>query len=250
MKIYIFLIFLTISFTGCKNKNSHEILVSSAMSMKGAMEKLGKLYEEKNPGDKVIFNFGSSGKLAIQIKSGAPSDVYASASEKEMDLLNKQGFIIANSSKYFAKNSIVLIESSKSSQKIKKPEDLLNIQGKIALGNPKIVPAGRYAKEILIHYNLWKKLKGKMVFGETVRQVLDYVVRNEVDAGFVFYTDYKLKKSHLIKSIAFPKGISSPINYMIGVVKGTKNETSSRKFIKLLSSPEGTRILKDFGLHR
>ena len=171
-------------------QSTREITVSAAISLKNAYEEIGKIFTERNPGVKVIFNFGGSGDLARQIEAGAPVDVFASAASKDMDDIGRKGLLAANSRKDFARNTVVLIKSVKSTIGLSSLKDLLMVEVKrIAVGNPKTVPAGRYAEEVLKHFSLWEALKDKLVFGENVRQVLDYVARNEADAGLVYSTD-------------------------------------------------------------
>jgi molybdate transport system substrate-binding protein len=151
---------------------------------------------EKNHKDvKVFFNFAGSGQLRTQIENGAPVDVFVPASLTDMDALIDKGMIIKESKKILATNTLVLIVKSENKMGIKSPTDLANPEIKrIATGNPDTVPAGKYAKESMEYYKVSTAVKNKLVFGENVRQVLDYVSRNEVDAGFVFLTDTKIDK--------------------------------------------------------
>src|SRR5208283_739406 len=74
-----------------------EVTVSAAISLKNAFEEIGKIYEAKNRGTKVLFNFGASGDLMRQIEGGAPVDVFASAAQKDMDEAEKMGLLIPGS---------------------------------------------------------------------------------------------------------------------------------------------------------
>ncbi len=93
---------LLCSFTAA---SAGEITVSAAMSLKGAFEEIGKLYERKHPGMKVRFNFGASGDLARQIAGGAPIDVFASAAPKDMDAVAAKGLIAPSTRANFIGNS-------------------------------------------------------------------------------------------------------------------------------------------------
>jgi len=163
--------------------DQQEIIVSAAISLKNAFEEIGKLFEGKYKGVKVTFNFGASGDLVRQIEGGAPVDVFASAAQKDMDEAEKKGLVVPNSRLNFAGNSIVLIIPADSKIRIQAFQDLgLNQVGKIAAGNPKTVPAGRYAEEVFIHFKLLPAIKEKLIYGENVRQVLDYVALGEFGA--------------------------------------------------------------------
>ena len=133
--------------------SSAEVTVSAAISLKNAFEEIGKLYEAKYAKTKVLFNFGASGDLVRQIAGGAPVDVFASAAQKDMDDISSKGMVLPGTRADFAKNSVVLVALKNG--KIKSFEDLAT-EGikRIAAGNPKTVPAGRYAAEVFDYYKL------------------------------------------------------------------------------------------------
>jgi molybdate transport system substrate-binding protein len=229
-------------------KSAHDITVSAAISLKNAFEEIGKIYMKTHPGAKVVFNFGGSGDLARQIEAGAPVDVLASAAQKDMDDIDRKGLVASNSRKNFAGNAVVLIKPADSSLPINSMEDLRRKEvGKIAIGNPKTVPAGRYGEEGLRHHNLWDSVKNKLIFGENVRQVLDYVARGEVDAGLVYSTDAIARSKEVKVVMKLPEGSHQPVVYPIGVIKGTKEESLSRAFVDFVVSTEGQRILRQYG---
>jgi len=234
--------------TEIKAQPPHEITISAAISLKNAFEDIAMVFQERNAGAKLLFNFGASGDLARQIEAGAPVDVFASAAQKDMDDIDRKGLVASNSRKNFAGNAVVLIKPANSNIPINSLEDLRRREvGKIAIGNPKTVPAGRYAEEALRHFNLWEGLKEKLVFAENVRQVLDYVARGEVDAGLVYSTDAMVRSKEVKVVMKLPEGSHQPVIYPIGVVKGTKEESLSRAFVDLVLSAEGQKILSQYG---
>ena len=233
----------SLSFAGA----SKDITVSAAMSLKNAFEQIGRLYESRH-GIKVIFNFGASGTLAIQISGGAPVDVFASASQKEMDDIEKKKCVMPGTRVDFANNSIALIVPSNSKIPLRSFEDLKSDKIKrIAIGNPKTVPAGRYAAEVLEYFNLSTPLHNKLIFAEHVRQVLDYVARGEVDAGIVYATDAAFSKTDTKVVTIAPEVSHSLIIYPISVVQGTRSEAAANAFIKLVLSDEARKILLKHG---
>lgn len=189
--LYTLLFLMASSFTFAQE--AKDITVSAAISLKNAFEELGKIYEAKY-NKKCTFNFGTSGDLSKQISNGAPVDVFASAAQKDMDELEKAGLIVKETRTNFVTNEIVLIVPTNSKLSIKSFEDLgSDAVKKIAVGNPKSVPAGRYAEDIFSFYKMLESNKNKFIYTENVRQVLDYVSRGEVDAGLVYSTDAKTK---------------------------------------------------------
>ncbi len=233
---------------GVSSAAAHEITISAAISLKNAFEEIGKIFTKGNPVVKVNFNFGASGDLARQIEAGAPVDIFASAASKDMDDIDRKGLLAANSRKDFARNTVVLIKPVHSPIGLSSLKDLLRGEVKrIAVGNPKTVPAGRYAEEALRHFSLWEALKDKLVFGENVRQVLDYVARNEADAGLVYSTDAAVRGTDVKIVEKLPPDSHQPVIYPIGVIKGTKEEPSARTFVDSVISPEGQKILSQYG---
>jgi molybdate transport system substrate-binding protein len=231
-----------------KAQSTYEITVSAAISLKNAFEDIGKIFQEKNPEVRMFLNFGASGDLARQIEAGAPADVFASAAQKDMDDLDQKHMIIKGTRKDFAGNRVVLIIPAKSTIPVTQFNDLRKgeIQ-KIAIGNPKTVPAGRYAEEVLRYFDLWDGIKDKLIFAENVRQVLDYVARAEVDAGIVYSTDAQVRAKEVKIVAEAPKRSHRPIVYPIAVVKGSKKEAVARKFIAVVTSGEGQKILERNG---
>jgi molybdate transport system substrate-binding protein len=226
-----------------------ELIVSAAASLTNAFSEIGKKFVSANPGTKVVFNFGASGALLQQIDKGAPVDVFASADQKTMDQAREKNLILSETRKDFVSNELVLIIPYGAKTPVKALKDLTAKEiGKVALGNPETVPAGRYAQEVLTNEGLWEELKPKFVFGESVRQVLDYVSRGEVDAGFVFATDAVVAKDHVNEALEAKK--HNPITYPISVVDSTKNKDLATRFVDFVLSKEGQEVLFRYGFKK
>ncbi len=224
------------------------LTVSAAMSLKGAFEDIGAIYEKKYPGVKVRFNFGASGVLEKQIELGAPADIFASASVKEMDELESNGLLIKNTRWNFARNSLVLVVPANSKLKVRSLDDLAaNSVKRIAIGNPKSVPAGKYSEETLKNLHLLERLKEKLVYTENVRQVMDYVSRGEVEAGLAFYSDTFSRGGGFKIVGKVPEGSHEEINYPIAVIRGSANESLAKAFILTVISEMGKEALKKNG---
>jgi molybdate transport system substrate-binding protein len=225
---------------------SQELTVSAAASLTNAFPEIGQRFEQQLPGTKVIFNFAASGPLLQQIAQGAPVDVFASADQKTMNQAQERGFIVPASRKNFVSNALVLIVPQGSKLTLSGLQDLAPAAVKrVALGNPATVPAGRYTQDALTKAGLWDGLQPKLIMGESVRQVLDYVSRGEVDAGFVFATDAAIAKGK-VKTVTEAQG-HQPIVYPVAIVSASPKKELAQEFLNFLFTPEGMEILKKYG---
>lgn len=223
------------------------ITVSAAASLTNAFTDIASQFEKENPGTKVNLNFGGSGSLRMQIEGGAPVDVFASADESQMDILGNESLIVNSSRKDFVHNSLVLIVPGNSTLNITGIKDLADPKvKKISIGNPDTAPIGKYTHLALTEAGLWSQLEKKMVLAEDVRQVLVYVERGEVDAGFVYITDAKIAEPGAIK-IVTNVSVSTPITYPISVVSSSEHKEKAQKFLDFVTGKEGQKILKEYG---
>ncbi len=227
---------------------NRRITVSAAASLQDVFSQLGKEFENRHPGVEVDFNFGASGDLEQQIRSGAPVDVFASASTREMDDLEQQGLIINETLIRPFSNSVVLVVPAPAGAGIASFGDLAGGGvTRIAIGSPDTVPAGRYARDTLTYFKLWDGLQPKLVYGANVRQVLDYVARGEVDAGIVYATDAELRSGEVRTVATAPAASHAPVVYPMAAVKGARDEDLARQFLDYVASPDARPVFEKFG---
>lgn len=224
------------------------ITVSAAASLTEAFTDIAEEFEAANPGTKIELNLAGSGTLRTQIESGAPVDVFASASESDMDLLSEKSLIEEGSRKDFAANTVVMVVPEKNgSESTKTLEDLTaNSIEKIAIGNPETTPIGKYAKHALEDAEIWDEIESKVILGETVKQVLTYVETGEADAGFVFITDAESGQKDLYE-IALTAPVNESITYPIAVVSGSANKEEAQEFVYFVTGTRGQEILAEYG---
>lgn len=225
-----------------------EIIVSAAASLTDAFTEIGRKFEAENPDVKVVFNFGASGALLQQIAGGAPVDVFASADEPTMDQAEIKGLIVKKSRRDFACNRLVMVVPASSSLKLDGIVSLSSGRVRlVAIGNPDTVPAGRYAKEVLLDNRKWDALAGKLIFANNARQALDYVRRGETDAGFVFETD-ALNAKGGVRTVAVLKGKNRPL-YPVALTSAGRNPDAGGRFIDFISG-KGSATLTKYGFKR
>ncbi len=227
---------------------AQEMTVSVAISMKEAVETLGRQFTQGRFGVTLRYNFGASGELQKQIEAGAPVDLFISAAQRQMDELEQKSLINPATRRVFARNALTLIKPVGSTLDISKPSDLLSPRvQRIVIGNPKTVPVGQYTEESLKSLGLWDKVQPKLVFAENVRQALDYVARGEVEAGFVYTTDVAVRSGQVVESFRPAEDTYRPVTYPAAVVKGSKQPALAQAFIDLLVSRDGQAALSRLG---
>jgi molybdate transport system substrate-binding protein len=227
---------------------AQEMMFSVAISMKEAVETLGRQFMQSHSGVKLRYNFGSSGELQKQIEAGAPVDVFISAAQRQMDELEQKGLINTATRRVFARNVLTVIKPAGSTLDLSKPADLLGPKvQRIVIGNPKTVPVGQYAEESLKSLGLWDQLQPKLVLAENVRQALDYVRRGEVEAGFVYTTDVAVRSGQVVEAFRPAEDTYRPVTYPAAVIKASRQSALAQAFVDLLVSPDGQATLSRLG---
>ncbi|MCX5660427.1 MAG: molybdate ABC transporter substrate-binding protein [Planctomycetota bacterium] len=219
------------------------IKVAAAISLKEALTEIGRAYTAGG-GDTIEFTFGSSGQLMAQIKSGAPIDAFVSAANKQVDDLDKEGLVDASTRRVVAGNKLVLIVPAEAKVALKGFPDLLKPEVKrLAMGEPKTVPAGQYAMQSLKAMKSAEGLAERVVYGTNVRQVLDYVERGEVEAGIVYSTDARESGDKVRTVASADPATHEPIVYPAIVVKASPHAAAARKFVEHLGSDKAKAVL-------
>ena len=223
-----------------------EVTVFAAASLTDSLKEIAAAYE-KQSGDKVVFNFGASSFLARQIEEGAPADIFFSADEAKMDGLEQKGLIFKETRKSRLSNSLVIVVASEKGASIASPKDLATDSIKrLALAEPKTVPAGIYAKEYLQKQKLWPAVEAKVVPTENVRAALSAVEAGNAEVGIVYKTDAAISKKVKI-AYQVPANDSPAISYPMAMVKETEEPEAAKRFLKHLDSDEAGRVFEKFG---
>ncbi|MEW6106877.1 MAG: molybdate ABC transporter substrate-binding protein [Bacillota bacterium] len=234
--------------TGAMAGARREITVGAGAGLLDALELIKSSFEAANPGIAVSFTFASGGAITAQVKQGAPLDaVVFPAGGGHMDTLEREGFIVPKTRFVAARDKIVLVVPG-DAKVAGDPWKWLSSPSvrKIAIGDPRTVPAGAYAMQVLQHMGLDKLLAERLVYARTVRQVLTYVELGDADAGLVYGST--LYKSTKAKAIAeAPSGSHECVVFEGAMVKGTKHEREVQRFLAYLRSPEARKALEQCG---
>lgn len=238
-----------------KAANAGEVTIAAAASLKDALEIIKPKLEKAMPGTQLSITTGASGTLQQQIAQGAPIHIFLSASPLAMEALVKEKYVAEASRRTLLTNELVLIAAKSSQIKWAGFETLNDPKIKrIALGEPRSVPAGDYASQFLQKQKLESELKSKFLFAKDVRQVLSYVERGEVDAGFVYASDLKAKNAGAVRLLAkIPSDSHAPIIYELAVVErligktSDQSKTETNKVADFLAGKEAAKIWLKFG---
>jgi molybdate transport system substrate-binding protein len=225
-------------------QSSSPLTVSAAISLSEALEAVAAAYRVAG-GTPVVFNFGGSNALARQIVNGAPVDVFISADEAQMEVVEKADLVRAGTRVPVVANRLVLVVDSRSRVKAVTDLGVAEIR-RIAIGDPVAVPAGVYARQYLERINEWTRLQPKMVPVANVRAALTAVQNGSADAAFVYATDARIAPA--LRVVATITGPQAPrIVYPGAVVRTSRHPQAAAKFLEFLRTPPALAILEKHG---
>ena len=222
---------------------SGTVTVFAAASLKEAFTTLAKQFETGHPGSHVKLSFGASSDLAEQINQGAPADVFASASPKNMQQVISAGG--AATSTNFAKNVMEVAVPPSNPAQVGSVADLAKSSVKVALCQPQ-VPCGTVAAEV---FNNAKITVKPVTLEPDVKSTLSKVELNEVDAGMVYVTDVRAAGSK-VKGIVIPDNINASTEYPIAALTKAPHATGAQAFVDLVLSPAGQSVLTADGFQK
>ncbi len=233
---------------GNADLNGTEVNLAAAASLKNAYdEKLIPMFEEKYPGAKVTPTYASSGDLQTQIENGLEADVFMSAANKQMNALADEGLVDNSTNLQFLENKVVLIVPADSNANISSFDDLKNVTGTIAIGDPESVPAGQYAQEVLNNTGLWDDVESKLSLGTDVTAVLNQVAQGSADCGIVYATDAKSTDDVKVVCEAPEDALKTPVIYPVAELKNTTDKEAADAFMQFLQTQEAKDVFVEYG---
>jgi molybdate transport system substrate-binding protein len=220
------------------------ILVFAAASLKNALDDAAAAY----PAAKVTVSYAASGPLARQIEAGAPAGLFISADEDWMDELAAKDLLEPASRIDLLGNKLVLIAPSASPVHFALGKDAGLAaalgEGRLAIGDPQSVPAGKYAQTALEKLGLWAGIEPHLARAESVRAALVLVDRGEAPLGIVYQTDAAADPGVRIVD-RFPADSHKPITYPAALIKGAG--APARDFLAWLRSPQAAPFFEKQG---
>ena len=225
-----------------------KITVFAAASLKNALDAVNTAWQA-DAGKSATISYAASSALAKQIEEGAPADVFISADLDWMKYLSDKKLTKVDSEIKLLGNQIVLVapQGSKAEATIAPNFDLAGLlgDGRLAMGDVKAVPAGKYGKAALEKLGVWESVEGKVAQAENVRAALKLVATGEAALGIVYATDAVAEKG--VKVIGtFPEDSHPPIVYPVGVTASSTNADAAA-FEKYLQSAKAKALFEAQG---
>jgi molybdate transport system substrate-binding protein len=227
---------------------SGEVLISTAASTQDLIKQLAAEFSEGSPAT-IKVNPGSSSSLAAQILTGAPADMFLSASREWAEQVADAQ--LAESTVEFLTNRLVLVVPHSNPAGIKEPQDLLGDEvTKIALAGEN-VPAGKYADQALTRLKLLETLttRGKIARAQDVRGALSFVERGEAEAGIVYLTDANVSTKVEVVHELDP-ALHDEIVYVLVLLRRGVDNPTAQSFFTFLRSPDADAIYTKAGFRR
>ncbi|MEV7205457.1 MULTISPECIES: molybdate ABC transporter substrate-binding protein [unclassified Streptomyces] len=222
-------------------KVSGQVTVFAAASLKESFTTLGETFEKQHPGTEVTFNFAGSDTLAASITSGAPADVFASASPKTMATVTDAG-AAAGTPVTFVRNQLEIATLPGNPDRVSSLKDLTGSGLKVVLCD-KTVPCGAAARKALDASGLDLT---PVSYEQDVKAALTKVELKEADAAVVYKTDVKAAGDK-VTGVDFPESAEAVNDYPITLLKNAPNTDAAKAFIELVKSAEGQRVLTGAG---
>lgn len=229
------------------SRAAEDVIVFAAASLTDVLKAAAASWEAKG-NNAVVLSFGSSSTIAKQIEAGAPADIFASADEKWVSYLGDKNLMEAGTVRRPIGNDLVLVGPAGAADiTISSNTDLAGALngGRIAMGDPKSVPAGRYGEQALTKLGLWDSVKDSVAPAENVRAALALVQRGEAPLGVVYATDARGVSDMKVVG-TFPEDSHDPVVYPFGIVTG-HNRPEVKAFFDFLGSDEGKALFKSYG---
>ena len=228
------------------------LTVFAGSSLTDAFGELAKTFEEQNSGVEMKQSFESSSTLLTQIQQGAPANVFASASEDEMDTATKDG-LVDGEPEIFVKNREVILVPKDNPAGIQSFKDVAKPDTKLVLAEEG-VPAADYALEILgkadeeYGAGFKKDVLSNVVSRESdVRASVNRVVVGDADATFGYASDYTPDIRDKVEVVPIPPDLNIIATYPIAALKDAKDPDLARKWVDLVTGEEGQRVLEKWG---
>lgn len=221
------------------------LTVSAASSLADVMADVSRAFQASG-GAAFKLNLAGSNFLARQIAEGAPVDVFISADEAQMDVVERRGRLVPGSRRDLLANTLVVIAAPKAPPAADGAAWLASAAvRRVAMANPASVPAGVYGRQWLEARGAWAQVSPRVVPMLTVRAALAAVRSGHADAGIVFATDARIEPRVRVV-YAVPAAAAPPIRYPVAAIRGPR-EAEAARLLQFLAGAESRRLFEAAG---
>ncbi len=229
---------------GTSSASIQPLRVAAASDLQAVLPRLRDQFQAST-GLATELSFGASGRLAEQIKSGAPFDLFLAANQAFVRDLADQGFINAESVHAYARGKLVLAVYHELAEKVHSIADLTRPElKKIALANPATAPYGKAGKQVLERAGLWHQLESRIVLADSVGQALLYAQKGDAEAALVGRAITKVPE---VRVVDVDPQLYDPIIQALGVVSASARHADADRFARFVLGQDGQMILRDAG---
>lgn len=189
---------------------------------------------------------GASGAIFLQLKHGAPFDVFLSADSRRPEQLERDGLILADSRKTYAVGQLALFSHGKLTalEQLKQLNNVTNDSTRFAIANPNVAPYGKAAKETLQHLDLWQGYQDKLITGNNISQTFNQIRSKSVGAGIVANSQLVLNN---LTGVIIPSDHHLPINQQLVILKDSKNQQQAQQLSDFLRLAKTQKIIASYG---
>ncbi len=230
------------------------LVVFAASSLSEAFGEVGQVLGQDHPGLRVTFQFAASSLLRTQILQGARADVFASADERNMQLVREAG-LLGTPPVTFCRNELVVVVPAHNPARVSSVRDLARPGVKLVAASPE-VPLGAYTRQVLSRLSReasygadfgQRVLHNVRSYEPNVRMLLARVALGEADAAFVYRSDVLSGYGRRVRTVEIPRWAKVVATYPMAVLRGAPNPEGARRFVEFVLSASGQQILARWG---
>jgi molybdate transport system substrate-binding protein len=221
--------------------------IAAASDLDHVLPRLARRFQEHTQITTTL-TLDASGRLAEQIKAGAPFDLFMAANVKFVQDLADAGLVDPRSVQPYARGMLVLCVNNFVGERVRALPDLLRAEiGKIAIAHPDYAPYGAAAKQALERVGLWAKVEPKIVRAPSVRQAMSYVQSGDADVALVSRAQADAAE---VRSVVVDSALYDPLLQALGIVSTSSQRDRADEFARFILGPEGQQILRDAGFEK
>lgn len=232
------LLCMSISFASNHNTDNPLRIAVAANFTPVLKELLVEFHQQTNIKTQIIS--GATGALFLQIKHGAPFDIFISADSIRPKLLEQQNLILIDSRKTYAIGQLALLSMNNKAQL----SNLASTPKYFAIANPDIAPYGKAAKQTLQHLGLWQQYQKSLITGININQTFAQVRSQAVSSGLVANSQLVINK---LAGVVIPSSYHHPIEQQLVIIKNRNNTDHAKRLSQFLLSPKIQQKIVSFG---